>query len=1013
MMGHIPSSAISAATPNKDQFDTVDDAAPTQDHEAGHTLGEKNSLISPSGSSSSSFFGNIRNLFNFPDSSTSCLTFEFRNWHTADFQCDVSTAPPDCQMDEETPIKAEPCQDGTLKIHTLVPKEFPGGKKGLFLTTTNFLRDPKTYGIQSIHMGDGAIESYLTDVVEIFKSQSKNSNRNKNKDSKGKAIKWKNPTTAFGCRYVWAHDNAMPHMLYFRVRPTCMGLPALVVVNTNKAEYKQELDGDKIVLPQIHIHLVFTYYQSCFDHTSQSYANIPGFQPDPSQPWWWNIIQHHNKQHEEHLKGTVADSGKSKIMPHHPTASAISSSKDPVNRPKVPKVFDKDLLPQRSHLLSHRQEESSNMELVSVSTLSTMAKKRKSKRKNNKKHGQETSDIFVTEATGSQQNTEKLNSLAKGKESEINTDLQEPSDTIHLGTHASRNLVPGGYKTNETAHVLRESNEPDTIETGSPQKQAIHSVSQPRSSPTNTLPNESAEEAHDEKEPKPEKKKSKKKGEQGKQGKQGKQAMKSENLNQEKVHTGEPMAITTNQHGIIEIPEDDTGWSVVSHAKRRQGLSKSRPAVEDQDHNRDVREHALPKARASEEHLPSGSATVQAPPPNVTSEEFPPLPPTSKKTYIPNHEFVDSRHVLNPATQPGPSDSKKKKGKGKLAAPIPALANPTVKSQPEAPGPKGPVGETPFIQLDSTGFKCTLPSCDKRCCSLDYTSVICPRCGPLSEIRYCSQEHLFADVKNHWSWCGQYAFGIIARGELPVISSPPLLPNLYNWDNPERHRQAVHHAVDRSGDYFVFSDWEDYIGAGQPADVLNIRCSTRVVHVVSFDNPVLKDRFHRILGVCLFMSPAQVEFLGYLFRMIRDKLREQGLWSAAMDRAVRYQMNMEFQCDLMDWYTGSRHACEIDWSGGNRRGCRDTLCQQEFQTLLGATPLLLEERMKNMEANFWLLRAHRHTHPSLPGMIEAAIQGRTRGEGFPCVLPEDERLFTRGTGWDWPIGDMEIEEPGF
>jgi hypothetical protein len=161
-----------------------------------------------------------------------------------------------------------------------------------------------------------------------------------------------------------------------------------------------------------------------------------------------------------------------------------------------------------------------------------------------------------------------------------------------------------------------------------------------------------------------------------------------------------------------------------------------------------------------------------------------------------------------------------------------------------------------FWQLDSHGFPCALAGCDKRCSSWDGASVICPRCGPYSEVRYCGEDHLFADSKAHWaSTCGQMTFRHPCReSTIPrqQRDGPPLLPSRHNWDTPERHRQAVRHAVDRSGDYFIFSDWEDWRAAGQPENILDVRCSNRVVCVVSFDDREDKDRFRQVLGVCLF-----------------------------------------------------------------------------------------------------------------------------------------------------------------
>lgn len=144
---------------------------------------------------------------------------------------------------------AEPLQDGRLVLHAIIPKNYPGGKDGFSATSNRFLRNEQTFGIARIYFGENDISAYLKVVSESFKEHSKSSNRHKNKDAKGKAIKWKNPASAFGCRYVWAHDLATPHLLYFRVRPTWVDLPALAVVDTTHDEYQNGLGNSKVRLP--------------------------------------------------------------------------------------------------------------------------------------------------------------------------------------------------------------------------------------------------------------------------------------------------------------------------------------------------------------------------------------------------------------------------------------------------------------------------------------------------------------------------------------------------------------------------------------------------------------------------------------------------------------------------------------------------------------------------------------------------------------------------------------------
>lgn len=164
-----------------------------------------------------------------------------------------------------------------------------------------------------------------------------------------------------------------------------------------------------------------------------------------------------------------------------------------------------------------------------------------------------------------------------------------------------------------------------------------------------------------------------------------------------------------------------------------------------------------------------------------------------------------------------------------------------------------------FWQLDSHGFPCAKYGCDKRCNLWDGRTVICPKCGPFSEVRYCCKEHLLQDIKWHWIYCGQMTFTQPCReNSVPrdVRDGPPLVPCLHPYDTPERHRQAVYFNVNiREGDYFLFSDYADWAQAGFPENNLEMRCSHRVLYTIKFDDREKKDRFRRVLAACLFSKP--------------------------------------------------------------------------------------------------------------------------------------------------------------
>jgi hypothetical protein len=95
----------------------------------------------------------------------------------------------------------------------------------------------------------------------------------------------------------------------------------------------------------------------------------------------------------------------------------------------------------------------------------------------------------------------------------------------------------------------------------------------------------------------------------------------------------------------------------------------------------------------------------------------------------------------------------------------------------------------------------------------DGSTVIRPRCGPYSRIRYCSKKCLSDDVLMHWGIdCGQHT---LTQRAYPLTIHPrsvrihPFIPSLTHHDRPERHRQLIRHSVDTAADYFIFSDWVD------------------------------------------------------------------------------------------------------------------------------------------------------------------------------------------------------------
>ncbi|OKP13710.1 hypothetical protein PENSUB_594 [Penicillium subrubescens] len=353
-----------------------------------------------------------------------------------------------------------------------------------------------------------------------------------------------------------------------------------------------------------------------------------------------------------------------------------------------------------------------------------------------------------------------------------------------------------------------------------------------------------------------------------------------------------------------------------------------------------------------------------------------------------------SLHEGNPATSTDLYGSSDPQTSGGGAYPTP----PTMM----APGPASAPGND----------VCAMEGCEKQCCLWDSQSVICPFCGPYSRVIYCGKEHLREDALAHWLYCRQAPMEhYCVENSVPpdVLVGAPAIPCKNGWDSPERHRQAVWFSTARrEGEYFIFADWEDSSSAGTTPVFGDGRCSTRVNVIVRFDDPIEKDRFRRILAVCLLESVEVQPLVAYMFRLLRDKLQSTNQWSSRLDLQVRYQLNLELGVSLDPNLLGNRHACETEWNGQSPRNCRDPICVAErphfFVSVTGVQ--WFEGLVFNEECNHWILRASRTTHPDVK-----KVHARTRGEGFD-VVEEEQRLFRRGEGWDGAgTGPMEMEGP--
>ena len=209
---------------------------------------------------------------------------------------------------------------------------------------------------------------------------------------------------------------------------------------------------------------------------------------------------------------------------------------------------------------------------------------------------------------------------------------------------------------------------------------------------------------------------------------------------------------------------------------------------------------------------------------------------------------------------------------------------------------------------------CSLNSCRAPTSSFDHRTVLCPRCGELSIVRYCSTCHLHADLRRHYIQdCGRR---LNSLSLIDIKTAKPLnrprrsFINVSNAtaDSFERYRQATNLCYPSIGnaEYHIFDD-VDLMIAGEgpdftptPQNLSRYRgCGKAITGVVFSDyDGQMKWRFRGLLNSLLSLGhdsgkQAPLECATF-FTWIKDKLREMDAWDERMIDRVYFAMQLEF-----------------------------------------------------------------------------------------------------------------------
>ncbi len=161
----------------------------------------------------------------------------------------------------------------------------------------------------------------------------------------------------------------------------------------------------------------------------------------------------------------------------------------------------------------------------------------------------------------------------------------------------------------------------------------------------------------------------------------------------------------------------------------------------------------------------------------------------------------------------------------------------------------------PVYRFDRVTFECALANCRKVLKDHVRSTLLCNGCGPYTDVRYCSKEHLFEDCQTHWKICGLAPPRVVWDAwTMPsrYRRRYPAIRNIRGRRTPERQRQQAYSIHHRASDYVIFSDWDDKQATG-----LECRATGKPIVFLSFkDGDPMKDTFNRLLNIAFFGKPS-------------------------------------------------------------------------------------------------------------------------------------------------------------
>ena len=286
-------------------------------------------------------------------------------------------------------------------------------------------------------------------------------------------------------------------------------------------------------------------------------------------------------------------------------------------------------------------------------------------------------------------------------------------------------------------------------------------------------------------------------------------------------------------------------------------------------------------------------------------------------------------------------------------------------------------------------LNCRLAGCLVQIADSNAANIICLGCGPKTIIRYCSVQHLIADLKEHWRECSHN--DLVIKHAIDYTTEPlrfsllcPGLKDQNGFKSYANHRQKVYAQI-TYGHYTLF-DFED---------------ESPLTLLWPEDDPnkaEMESRIERTLNLALFNHTAY-NVLVYLYKLLRECLQKKSGWVIGTQHAVKIQFQQEFNFDptTNDSATNEKPLCECEWVGIHEMTKKQHLdsCKKWSKRGKNKRMQSMKEHIESMEAKYWILRVWRQQHPTATHWRERAV-----GKSFPGVDYADYWEPFMGAGWE-------------